>query len=160
MDIQAKSKKKEEEKKKDEMEVDETGLILAALLIYRWCSVIVLWYAYWLACFFPAVAVHKEEKKEEKKDDKKDDKQPEKKEEKKEPEPDFELLHNPARVTASQAKCVVFEKSARYTPLKKVILSRFSPLGQLRLSLAHLVQNESVRFLMLSSSSYRQSVAS
>jgi 26S proteasome regulatory subunit N2 len=69
----------------------------------------------------------KEEKKtttEEKKteDDKKKaaDKKDEKEEKKKEPEPNFEVLNNPARVMRQQLKVVALNDNSQYVPLKDV----------------------------------------
>lgn len=65
----------------------------------------------------------KEEKKEEDKMDvdKEKEKEEEKKEEKKEeevPEPDFEILNNPARVTVRQLEFIAFDAEERYAPVQ------------------------------------------
>merc|ERR1712079_463594 len=54
---------------------------------------------------------------EKKDDDKKEDKKDEKEKEKDEPEPNFEMLSNPARVMKAQLKVISLE-DARYRPMK------------------------------------------
>jgi len=46
-------------------------------------------------------------------------KEEEKKEEEKKPEDNFEILHNPARVTPAQLKYITFDVDERYTPIKR-----------------------------------------
>lgn len=60
----------------------------------------------------------KAEKKEEKKEEKEEKK--EKKEEVKEPEPNFEILSNPARVVKQQLKLISIVEGSSYAPLKDV----------------------------------------
>lgn len=50
---------------------------------------------------------------------------------KKEPEPTFEMLQNPARVTPAQKKHVALDDAQRYVPVKKVLISSscISPAG-------------------------------
>lgn len=69
-----------------------------------------------------------EEKKEDKKtDDKKagtstidEKKKDEKDEKKKEPEPNFEILQNPARVLRQQLKVIALNENSQYAPMKDV----------------------------------------
>lgn len=70
---------------------------------------------------------NEEKKSEEKKagtssaEEKKDkDKKEEKEEKKKEPEPNFEILQNPARVLRQQLKVVGLNENSQYVPLKDV----------------------------------------
>lgn len=58
------------------------------------------------------------EKKEDKDDKKKDEK--EKEEKKKEPEPNFEILNNPARCMRQQLKVLSLNDNSQYAPLKDV----------------------------------------
>jgi len=46
-------------------------------------------------------------------------KEEEKKEEEKKPEDNFEILHNPARVTPAQLKYITFDIDERYAPVKR-----------------------------------------
>merc|ERR1712193_339948 len=56
---------------------------------------------------------------EKKDDDKKEDKKDEKEKEKDEPEPNFEMLSNPARVMKAQLKVVTLEDE-KYMPMKNI----------------------------------------
>lgn len=75
-----------------------------------------------------------EKKTEEKKDDKKADdkkagtsstdekKKDDKEEKKKEPEPNFEILQNPARVLRQQLKVIALNENSQYVPMKDVTI--------------------------------------
>jgi len=51
-------------------------------------------------------------------EEKKEEKSEEKKKEEEKPEPEFELLSNPARVTRSQLNHITFDVDPRYIPIR------------------------------------------
>ncbi|KAL4219945.1 26S proteasome non-ATPase regulatory subunit 1 [Mactra antiquata] len=96
LSITAKQKKKEADKKKDEekMEVDEKA--------------------------DESTEKKAAEKEKEEKEKEAAEKEKEEKEKKKEPEPNFELLNNPARTMRAQLKVLSMPEGGRYTPLKDI----------------------------------------
>merc|ERR1712233_27774 len=76
-----------------------------------------------------------EKKDDEKKEDKKDEKEKEK--EKDEPEPNFELLSNPARVMKAQLRVVSLEEGSKYRPMKDISIG-----GVIMLDRAELAADE------------------
>ncbi|GFQ95967.1 26S proteasome non-ATPase regulatory subunit 1 [Trichonephila clavata] len=64
----------------------------------------------------------KESPKEKEKKEETDKEAEDKKEEKKEPEPNFEILTNPARVMRQQLKVLQIPEGSRYQPLKEVLI--------------------------------------
>ncbi|XP_966419.1 26S proteasome non-ATPase regulatory subunit 1 [Tribolium castaneum] len=86
-----------------------------------------------------------EEKKTEddkkKTDDKKTEKKDEKEEKKKEPEPNFEILNNPARVMRQQLKVVTINDNSQYVPLKDVSIGGIVMVRNLKPGEEELVEN-------------------
>lgn len=95
LSITAKAKKKEAEKKEKEekMDVDDEK---------------------------PEESKEKKEEPKENKDSKKEKSMKEDDGEKREPEPNFEMLSNPARVMKQQLKVIQMPEGSRYTPLKDI----------------------------------------
>ncbi|KAF5287752.1 hypothetical protein FQA39_LY15772 [Lamprigera yunnana] len=62
----------------------------------------------------------KDDKEEKKKDDKEEKKKDDKEEKKKEPEPNFEILSNPARILRQQLKVITINDGSQYVPMKDV----------------------------------------
>eukprot|EP01128_Nolandella_sp_AFSM9_P005247 TRINITY_DN250_c1_g1_i2.p1 TRINITY_DN250_c1_g1~~TRINITY_DN250_c1_g1_i2.p1 ORF type:complete len:1031 (+),score=352.39 TRINITY_DN250_c1_g1_i2:158-3250(+) len=67
----------------------------------------------------PGEGDEKKEEEAEKKESDGEKKEEKKEEEKKEPEPEFELLNNPARVTRTQLKHISFDVDSRYVPISE-----------------------------------------
>lgn len=99
LSITAKQKKKEAEKKKEEekMEVDEKADDSTE-----------------------KKSTDKSDKEKTEKADGEKDEEKEKEEKKKEPEPNFEMLNNPARTMRAQLKVLSMPEGCRYTPLKDI----------------------------------------
>ncbi|CAH1133512.1 unnamed protein product [Ceutorhynchus assimilis] len=74
----------------------------------------------------------KDEKDEKKKDEKDEKKKDEKDEKKKEPEPNFEILQNPARILRQQLKVVSLNDNSQYVPLKDVSIGGIVMVRNLR----------------------------
>ncbi|XP_044266509.1 26S proteasome non-ATPase regulatory subunit 1 [Tribolium madens] len=74
-------------------------------------------------------------------DDKKTEKKDEKEEKKKEPEPNFEILNNPARVMRQQLKVVTLNDNSQYVPLKDVSIGGIVMVRNLKPGEEELVEN-------------------
>lgn len=90
-----------------------------------------------------------EEKKDEKKAEEKDKKKDEKEEKKKEPEPNFEVLNNPARVMRQQLKVVTMNENSQYVALKDVAIGGIVIVRNLKPGEEEIVENVAGKLFLL-----------